>query len=223
MKWCLLLIGILPVILASCADNEMKQEKDAENIYATCVISGNEGDEFVTAVVQFYSGRLNGPGIALQEPSKIFLGERPFAADSARVGGVFYEIQVPVEEITGKHIIRFIGGNGKEYREEFEFIRLTLAEEVPDVVSKKNLVLLFRDLKDTPVRVVMMDTSINGQGVNEIDTIINNRLDLTKFSSMLTSGPVMLQLFTEQERRLESYNGEISVTNALKREFELKD
>jgi hypothetical protein len=223
-KWRLLVTAIISLVLASCADDEMKEHKNLDRVYATYVVSGKEGDEFVTAVVQFHSERPDGPGILLNEPSAILLDDQPMAPDSARESGVFYELQVPIEEFEGKHTIRFIDESGREHKEEFSFRPLQLAEEVPEIVNRQDLLLTFKGLPEKhPVRVVMMDTFINGEGVNEVDTIVNNRLDLTKFSGMLTNGPIMLQLFSEQERWLKSYEGEISITYTLKREFELKD
>jgi hypothetical protein len=223
-KWRLLILGSISVILASCADNGMMEDKNPDRVYATYVVTGKEGKEFVTIVVQFHSGRPDKPGILLNEPSVILLDDQPMVSDSARESGVFYELQLPTEEFEGKHIIRFIDESGREHKEEFVFTPLQLAKEVPETVNRQGLFLTFKGLTEKhPVRVVMMDTSINGEGINEIDTIVNNRLDLTKFSGMLTKGPIMLQLFSEQERWLKSYEGEISITYTLKREFELKD
>jgi hypothetical protein len=212
------------VILASCADNGMREEKSLDRVYATYVVSGAEGDEYVTVLVQFHSGRPEGPGILLNEPSTLLLDNKPMVPDSARESGVFYELRVPAKDFEGKHTIHFKEESGREHKEEFVYSPLQLAEEISETVSRQNFFFTFRGLPEKqPVRVVMMDTSINGEGVNEVDTIINNHLDLTRFSSKLTNGPIMLQLFSEQERWLDSYEGEISITYALKREFELKD
>jgi hypothetical protein len=220
----LLILGSISIILASCADNGMKEEKDLDRIYATYVVSGAEGDEYVTILVQFHSGRPEGPGILLKEPSTLFLDNQPIVPDSARESGVFYELRVPAEDFEGKHTIHFKDENGRERKEEFIYSSLQLAEEIPETISRQNFFLTFRGLPEKqPARVVMIDTSINGEGVNEVDTIVNNRLDLRKHSSVLTNGPIMLQLFSEQERWLDSYEGEISITYTLKREFELKD
>jgi hypothetical protein len=218
-RWWLLII-----ILASCNDSGMKENKNLDVIYATYVVSGQEESEFVTTVVQLHSGRPDAPGILLKEPSKILLDDKPMPADSASESGVFYELQIPVEKFVGKHTIRFVDENAKEYKEEFVFNPLILAKEVPETISRKNFFLTFQGMSEKqPVRVVMTDTAIDGEGINEVDTIVNNRLDLSKFSSVLANGPIMLQLFSEQERWLKSYRGEISITYALKREFELKD
>jgi len=223
-KWYLLITIIIFVIIPSCNDNGMPENKSLDSIYATYVISASEGDELVTALVQFHSGRSDGPGIFLKEPSKVLLDEKLLTPDSARESGVFYELQEPIEELEGKHTIRLIDEEGKEYREEFVFTPLELTEEMPETISRKEVVLKFKDIMEKqPVRVVMTDTSIDGEGINEIDTIINNRLDLTRLCSGVTNGPVMLQLFCEQEGWLKSYKGEIYITYTLKREFELKD
>src|SRR5436190_13595974 len=115
-KWWLLII-----ILASCNDSGMKENKNLDVIYATYIVSGQEESEFVTTVVQLHSGRPDGPGILLKDPSKILLDDKPMPADSARESGVFYELQTPIEEFVGKHIICFIDENEKQYKEEFIF------------------------------------------------------------------------------------------------------
>jgi hypothetical protein len=72
----------------------------------------------------------------------------------------------------------------------------------------------------------MTDTTLDGEGVNEMDTIHNNQLDLRKFLPSITNGPVTLQLFKEEDRLINkehSERAEISITYSLKREFELKD
>ena len=57
-----------------------------------------------------------------------------------------------------------------------------------------------------------------------MDTIQNNELDLRRFLPAITNGPLVLQLFKEEERNLsKGQSGKISITYGLKREFELKD
>ena len=76
------------------------------------------------------------------------------------------------------------------------------------------------------VRVVITDTSFESEGVNEMDTVISQRLDLRKYLPAISNGPVTLYLFKEEERSLKnkpSKRGTISITYSLKREFELKD
>lgn len=202
----------------------MPENKDLDYVYATYSISGEEGNPFATAVVQFHTGRPDGPGMLLEEPAKILLDNQSLTADSAKANGVFYEWRQPADEFAGRHTIRFIDEDKKEHKEEFLFNPVVLAEEVPEYISKKDFILRFEGLPDgQPLRIVMTDTTFEGEGINEVDTVYNNQLDITEYLSGLERGPIMLQLFSEQERKLKDYRGEISITYSLKREFELKD
>jgi hypothetical protein len=87
--------------------------------------------------------------------------------------------------------------------------------------------LHFEGLKDKDqLRIVMNDTTFEDEGINTLDTVYNNRLDLRKYLPSLSNGPVTLHLFKEEDRFLQknaSTKGEISITYSLKREFDLKD
>ena len=84
-----------------------------------------------------------------------------------------------------------------------------------------------KGLKDKDaLRIVLIDTSFKGEGVNKIDSVYRNRLDLRKFLPLIADGPIVLQLFKEEEKIFGERGGiwgEISISYGLKREFELKD
>ena len=69
----------------------------------------------------------------------------------------------------------------------------------------------------------MTDTSLEGDGVNEVDSVVNGQLDLREFLPAVANGPLILHLFKEEDRSLKTQNGKISITYGLKKEFELKD
>src|SRR5699024_3246876 len=120
-----------------------------------------------------------GPGdfaSVLPGSAKVFLDDVLLTADSARESGAFYEAQLPVEDFTGRHTIRYIDEAQKEHQEEFSFEPFQVSD-LEDVVSRKDLVLPLEGVKNGDLlRVVMIDTAIDGEGVNEIDTIQNNQL-----------------------------------------------
>ena len=218
----LFFLSIIPVILASCLNKD--KEPDKKDIYANYFISGEEGKEFVTVFFQFS----NGPealASVLPQPAKVFLDDKLLTPDSTKRSGVFYEMQIPVDEFTGAHTIRFINEDKKEYREEFSFTPFRVLKPFDGIVNRNEMVVNVEGLRNQDlVRVVMTDTSFKGEGVNEMDTVKNNQLDLRKFLPAITNGPVILHLFKEEERNLHNgQRGKISITYGLKREFELKD
>ena len=212
-------------ILSSCKNEEEKKSK--RDIYARYSIWGEEGKGFVNAFFQFQSGGPDGPALRLNKPAKVLLDNHLLTADSATETGVFYELQIPAEDFEGPHTITFIDVDQKEYRQEFSFIPFRLKNVTGHTLTRKEMVLDVEGLKDNAlVRVVITDATFEGDGVNEMDTVRNNQLDLRKFLPALSNGPINLHLYKEEDRLLnrESFGGgEISITYGLKREFELKD
>ena len=208
--------------LISCLPD--KKEKPARGIYANYAISGEEGKDFVTVFLQFSEGPEEFATV-LESPAQVFLDDKLLTADSARESGAFYELQVPIEEFTGQHVIRYIDAAKTEHREEFSFLPLQLTEELEETISRQDLVLELGGVQPHDVlRIVMMDTSLAGDGVNELDTLENDQLDLRKVLRRPKNGPLFLQLFKEEDRDLsKGQRGKISITYGLKREFELKD
>jgi len=211
--------------LFSCRNGDKKNEK--AEVYAKYAIWGEEGKEFVNAFFQFQSGGPDGPALILKGSAKVLLDNHLLIADSARETGVFYELQIPVENFEGGHTITFINEDEKQYKQEFFFTPFRLKKKMGDTLNRSEMVVDVEGLKDKAlVRVVIADTTFEGEGVNEIDTVLNNKLDLRKFLRDVSNGPINLHLYKEEERLLNEESsgwGEISITYALKREFELKD
>ena len=222
-----ILIVFVSFLIISCRDKERSNWDGNKNIFASYNFWGEEGKEFITAFFQFHAGEEEDPGFVLDEPAKVYLDDVLLMPDSARQSGVFYEMQIPIKRFAGKHTIRFIDRNNKEYSEEFSFTPFGLLNKLPDTVKRDNLILHFKGLNEKDVlRVVMTDTAFKSEGINEIDTVYNNLLDLRKFLNAITNGPVTLHLYKEEEQLLHEKGygkGIISITYALKREFELKD
>ena len=212
-------------ILSSCRNEEEKKNKG--HIYAKYTIWGEEGKELVNAFFQFQSGGPDGTTLLLNKPAKVLLDNHLLIADSAKETGVFYELQIPVEDFEGPHTITFTDADKKEYTQNFSFTRFRLRNEIDGRLNRSEMVLHVEGLEDnTPVRVVITDTTVEGDGINEMDTVRNKQLDLRKFLRAVSNGPINLHLYKEEERLLNSESsgwGEISITYGLKREFELKD
>jgi hypothetical protein len=214
----------LVAVAGSCKNSDRRDI--TTGLYANYSIRGEEGKQFVTAFFQFFDDPVE-RALVLREPAKVFLDDNLLSPDSAKETGGFYEIQLPIQDFTGTHSIRFIDAQNREHKEEFSFTPFRLIKEVNDSLNRKDMVFEVEGLQDQDlVRVVITDTSFEGEGVNEMDTVISQRLDLRKYLPAISNGPVTLYLFKEEERSLKnkpSKRGTISITYSLKREFELKD
>lgn len=222
----IVLMLLVTVLVASCLDTERTGEEWKGSIYTSYSVWGEEDKELVTAFFQFHPGNPDRKAIGLKEPARIFLDGVLLQADSARESGVFYELQLPLPDFTGKHTIRYIDTDNKEHEEEFFFQPFRLLNVIGDTLKRKDLILRFEGLQDKDnIRVVMTDTTFGGDGINEIVIVQNNLLDLSKLLPAIANGPIILNLFKEEERLLDNIGamGEISITYSLKREFELKD
>lgn len=212
-------------ILVSCSNKE--ERETAGDIYARYTIWSEEGREFVTALFQFQLGGPDGPAWLLTAPEKVLLDNHLLIPDSAREGGVFYELHIPVEDFVGTHTIRFTDADENEYSHEFFFTPLSLKKEIGDTLKRSDGVLDVEGLKDNErVRVVITDTSFAGEGVNEMDTVLNSQLDLRKYLKTVSNGPISLHLYKEEEKLLNRKSsgwGRFSITYTVKREFELKE
>lgn len=226
-----LLLFMLPFFFASSCSNDEKgnkKETDPESIYFDYKIWGNEGYDKITVKIQYRNGGENGESILLEEPSKVELDGEALKADSAKLTGVYYEIQKPIVTFSGKHTITFTAGNNKKYKEVFDFKPITLVKPVPAVIKRGDLVFEFNGLSSNDlVRVLMTDTAFFSEEVNRVDSVKNGRLYIFKEElTGLKNGPIYLEITKENEREIRmgtNEGGRLSISYGLKREFELKD
>ena len=109
-----LFLIILVTTFGSCKNSDRRDV--ATRLYANYSIRGEEGKEFVTAFFQFFDDPVE-RALVLKEPAKVFLDDNLLSPDSAKETGGFYEMQIPIEDFTGTHTIRFIGAENMEHRE----------------------------------------------------------------------------------------------------------
>ena len=225
----LIIATLLLTPLIYCTNNEEKPLKKKvfyNGVYRLYSISGAEDEDWVNCYLQFRSGK-NGYSIVLDQPEEIYFDNKLLVPDSTLEKEYFYELQLPAAGFAGRHTITYEDKNGEQYADEFMYTPFSLTTELTDRVSRKNLVLELAGLEEgEELRVVMTDTSFQSKGINEFYPVANGQLDLRPhLKDQIKNGPVVLQLFKEQEKPLQSSsaNGEISITYALKREFELKD
>ena len=215
--------------ITSCTNVETAKEQAGgqEAIYREYSIWSEEGDEWVTGLFQVFATRKERRSMELQEPAKLAFDGEALMPDSAEVTGVFYEVQKPMDGFAGKHTITYTDANEKQYTDDFLFIPFRVLNQLGPEVSRSQLVLELEGLEEEElIRVVAVDTSFESDGINEMDTVRNGRLDLRElFDREIVNGPVMLQLFREIERPLKSRpgGGRISITYSLKKEFNLTE
>ena len=223
---------LLPAIfLFSCTNNkepDSSDEVDPEAIYFDYQVKGEEGNDYITVLLQFRFGGENGGTLTLNEPGKVELDGEVVAGDSSKITGTYYEIQKPIEIFTGKHSIVFTGSDKNIYKDEFNFKLLSLITTIGDTLRRSDMIFEFSGLEpEDYIRVLLTDTSFTGDGINRLDTARNGRLLITKEDFQnLVNGPVQLEFIREYERRIKNGMGEggkLQITYSLKREFILKD
>ena len=216
------------IVFISCNNKKGGDNADPEDIYFDYKITGQEGDDNLTVMLQYKDGDKEGDAFAIEEPGKILLDGEAVPADSTKRTGPFYEVHKPIATFAGKHSIVFISPDNKEYKEEFEFQPLSLITIIPDSLQRDSLLFEFTGLEDEDyIRVVLTDTVFENDGINRVDTVINGRLTISKNDlQSLVNGPVQLEFIREYERPVKNgteKGGRLRITYGLKREFILKD
>ena len=201
---------------------------DTENTWFDYQVSGEEGDDNLTVKFQFKNGWEEGDAFSVDEPGKVVFDGQQLTADSAKMTGVFYEINKPIDSFSGKHSVVFTDFNKSDFKEEFEFKRLTLVSELPDTIHRNELVFEFNGLENEDyVRVVLTDTSFANDGINRLDTVLNSQIIISKIElNNLANGPIQLEFIREYERPIlkrKEESGRLAITYKLKRQFILAD
>lgn len=219
----------LSFFFSSCSSNEIGNSKDVNpaTIYFDYQITGEEGNEDITVMLQYRFGGENGTTLVLEEPSKVELDGQVIKTDSSKMTGAFYEIIKPVKDFIGKHTIVFTDINKKQYKEEFSFQPITLRTTIPAIIERGDLVFELDGLNaEDHVRVLLNDTAFASPGINRVDTVKNGRIIISKADlETVVNGPVHLELYKEDEKPVKdgtTEGGRLFVSYGLKREFILK-
>lgn len=213
-------------LLVAC-NNEDRVAAEPTPVYKDYQVQASEESAVVTVRLQFRKGSKNGPTLVWQPPAKVAVDGLAVQADSFGKVGSFYEVQQPAAGFGGEHTIQFWDEKGKLHRQAFSFLPFTISE-IPAVVNRTNFVLQIVGVKDgTPLHLILTDTSFSNNDINEIDTVRQGSLTVTKEKwSALTSGPIQLQLlFNKQEtiREKGRRTGQLLVSYSLQREFILEE
>ncbi len=221
-------------VFFSCS-NRKEDAVNPEAIYFDYKITGTEGDDNLTVMLQYRDGGEEGDAIAT---GKVTLDGEVLTADSTKMSGIFYELHKPIAEFAGKHIISFIGIDKKEYREEFSFEPLVLLSTLPDTIMRNGLVFEFAGIGlQDQLRVILTDTTLKNDGdfvtglpISADTTVpipIQFRLAVdSSYLFKLFTGPIQLEFIKETIKDIEGFSrrgGRLLITYSLKREFILKD
>ena len=223
-----LLVFLVLFFFVSCDNiSGVGREPDYEKIYFDYKITGEEDNDFVTLLLQFRAGGPNGRAIRLGEDVDLSVDGNPVPADSSKITGAFYEIQFPVSSFKGDHEI-ILRAKNKEYREPFHFQPVSLKNELPRSINRKDLKLQLEGVdQEDYIRVLLTDTVLQNDGINRLDTVRNGELVLTRAElQVLANGPIHLELMRENEKRIQNSSakgGKISLYYRISREFMLVD
>jgi hypothetical protein len=220
-----ILMGSL--LLSGCTNNDNTSTQEDAALYAQYRIWGEEGRDNVTCLLRFKPSASSAQTFVLQQPAAVKLDGEVLTADSSRLGGAYYEVQKPLAGFAGEHTITFTATNGKKYTETFSFQPFTIANTLPETISRSGLNLQINGLKSGDrVRVFLLDTSFADNGINELQTVTNSQLQISPQQlSRLARGPLTLKLIREEERPLKNppkNGGHISLSYQVTRDLELR-
>jgi hypothetical protein len=216
------LIGfvVLLVIVGAC-DNNGKRRFDYK-------IWGDEESGIITLNLQYRLGGSEGTPVKISSPGKVTLDGYRIEPDSSKMNGVYYELNIPLQDFEGPHEIIYTDAKGREYKEGFEFPLISLKTELPKSLVRDdlNFELIGLDTLDF-VRIIFTDTSFYGRGIDRVDTVRNGLVRISQAAlNSLRKGPVYLEFYKEEEWPLKETlppGGRFTLTYAVKRVFELKD
>jgi hypothetical protein len=231
IKQCLVPL-LLICTLAAC-QNKSKAESDDEEdtglFYYDYLISGEEGQDSVTVMLQYRQGGRSGKALALPAPTTVTLDQELLPADSTKQTGVFYEVRKPLQEFAGDHRIVVTGGSNERQEQNFSFVPFGLAAEFAEKIKQQPFAIRLTHFPDSPerIRLVIVDTSFVSKDVNEEMKIEQGEIKVTRTHlSKVVKGPVTLEIYHEHETPLKNAsktNGRLLVSYGLRRQFELVD
>lgn len=214
-------------VLSSCIGSTGQDAKAGpDEIYFNYRITGEEGNDSVSVILKFHEFSEYGQVVLFA--SAVQLDGQPVDIDSSSITGPFFSLTKHVREFTGRHTIIVTAPGGKKYKEQFSFRPFTITSGVNDTMTRERMTIQLDGLdRYDPVRVLLTDTSFTGEGINRVDTVVNNRIVISRSSlTAIKNGPVNMELIKEYERPVENgtmAGGILSVVYAVRREFYLKE
>jgi uncharacterized protein YceK len=225
-----LLVSLVMVMVGCNATvRQQEEEEKADMVYMDYQATGDEEGGEITVRLQFRYGGPEGDALLLDTPASVHFDGQLLLPDSSKMGGAFYEVSYLAKEFGGLHEILFKDGSARTYTDTFRFPFFSLSTRVPGSLSRaKDLELEVKGVGEKEVLHVMLtDTSFYGRGLDRVDTVMDGKLLFTRQDfSVLKSGPVHLEFYREEERRLQKtgrQGGRLYLSYSLSREFMLID
>ncbi|MBN8879423.1 MAG: hypothetical protein J0I32_17880 [Sphingobacteriales bacterium] len=225
------LAGAAIASLVSCNAAVQQEEKfkaSADMLYMDYQVTGEEERGEITVRLVFRYGGPEGRGMLLDTSASVSFDGQQLAADSSKMGGVYYEARYLAQGFEGLHQIEYKDGVGKVYVDTFSFPFFSLRSAgLPATVSRtKGLELEIDGLKEKDeLHVMLTDTSFYGRGIDRLDTLKEGKMVFTQQDlDKLKNGPVHLEFYREKELGLNQTSrqgGRLYLSYNLSREFVL--
>ena len=227
----LVILFISSLFMAGCKEEESNGSSgvDSDRLFLDYTVWAEEDRENVTCRFQFKYGDADAEALRIDPPGQVLLDGETLTSDSTRFMGVFYEVQKPVSSFGGRHTITLKGTDGKTFSEQFDFHPFYLSEELPEIVRRGRLVITLDSFpaRETALRLVMVDTSLATDDVNEVIRVVNGAVEIEEWMlERLVNGPINLEISKEEERPVRKgteTGGWMSITYVLRRGFDLAD
>lgn len=218
---------LLIIVLSACTSNDAKYNADdsKEEFFYDYKIIAEEGNDNLLVMAQLKSGGEEGEVIALTPAAEILLDNELMQKDSAKIGGIYYEMYKAIDSFAGSHSFVFKEAGKIKQQVEFSFQPFALKDGLDSVVSRKNWQLSFTGLDSVSnLRIVLTDTTFESEGVNELRKVRNNKLEIDSILlGNLKNGPVQLTLTREFEQPLKNEKGRVLALYTIRRELMLTD
>lgn len=221
--------ALMSVLFFSCNSTEIGRAEDVnpETIYFDYQISGEEKNSEATVLLQYRFGGVNGTTLTIGKPGKVEFDDHELKADSTRITGAYYEWQQPLNNFSGKHLIRFTNPNGKQYNETFDFSTFSVPTEIASIKNSDSLIIQLSGTKEGELlNVNLADTVFRSNGVDKNLPVYDNKIVVANEDlKNLAKGPITLKLSRELSKPIMNgtkEGGRITTVFSVRREFWIK-
>jgi hypothetical protein len=197
---------VAALFLISCSTEEIGNSRDVNpaTVFTSYSISYTEGEPDVTCTAQFRFAGKEGTTLLLSDTSRVQLDDQTIAVDSNEYRGAFYETERAMPAFTGEHHFSFRDIRGKEYKEDFSFQPITLAQPIPLTLEAKDFILDFSGTENGDSVSISISDSSRLTNDNWQDCIVSNSrvaVSAAIFDS-LKSGPVKINIYLRRKKEV---------------------
>ncbi len=197
-----------------------------DELYLDYQITGEEGADQVSVLVQFRERNSYGPTLELMQGSNIQLDGKALEFNDQTRNGPIYVASKSLNEFKGNHQLIFTDSKGKKYMQDFIFSVFSIAGDtvLKRAMDSTGFVLTVKAVPTIKnIRILMTDTSYAGKEVDKMLAINNDRVQIKKRDMTgLKEGPIQLELIAEDHLimgRKGQLRGAVNVAYTLRREF----